>query len=64
MKASQIIAEAVAATVSKAIEAGMVTTEAELQTAGRAAMSLIMANQPALYAAYENEVADILGVAA
>ena len=64
MKASQIIAEAVAATVAKAMEAGMINNDEELQAAGRAAMHLMMTTQPELYAAYVEEVAEILAVAA
>jgi hypothetical protein len=64
MKASEIIAKAVAETVTKAMEAGMIRNEEELQTAGRAAMHLMMTTQPALYAAYQEEVAELLGCAA
>jgi len=64
LKASQIIAEAVAATVAKAMEAGMINNDEELQTAGRAAMYLMMTEHPALYAAYQEEVAEILELAA
>jgi hypothetical protein len=64
MKASEIIAEAVAATVTKAMEAGMINNEEDLQTAGRAAMHLMMTTQPELYAAYQEEVFGILAAAA
>jgi hypothetical protein len=64
MKASEIIAKAVAETVTKAMEAGMIRNEEELQTAGRAAMHLMMTTQPELYAAYQEEVAELLGCAA
>jgi len=64
MKASEIIAEAVAATVAKAMEAGMIKNDEDLQAAGRGAMYLVMTEHPALYAEYVEEVAGILGVAA
>jgi hypothetical protein len=60
MKASEIIAKAVAETVSKAMEAGMIRNEEELQTAGRAAMHLMMTTLPELWASYQEEVAGIL----
>lgn len=63
MKASEIIAKAVAETVTKAMEAGMIRSEEELQTAGRAAMHLMMTTQPELYAAYQEEVFEILQAA-
>ena len=60
MKASEIISQAVAATVTKAQESGMITNDAELQAAGKAAMSLMMTEYPDLYAAYTEEVAGLV----
>ena len=63
MKASEIIATAVAETITKATEAGMILNEEQQQTAGRAAMHLLMTTQPELWAAYQEEVFEILQAA-
>jgi len=64
VKASEIIANAVAETVTKAMEAGMIRNEEDMQTAGRAAMNLMMTTQPELWAAYQEEIFEILQAAA
>lgn len=64
MTASQIISEAVAATIKKAQESGMINSDEEMQAAGRAAISLVMTSFPDLYAAYAEEVSDSILVAA
>lgn len=63
MKASEIIASAVSTTVRKAYEAGMIQNEAEEQTAGKAALNMVMTSFPELWAAYQEEVIETLQAA-
>ena len=63
MKASEIIAKAVAETITMATEAGMITNEEQQQSAGKAALHLVMTTQPELWAAYQGEVFEILAAA-
>ena len=63
MKASQIIANVVAETITMATEAGMIANEEQQQSAGKAAMRMVMETQPELWAAYQEEVFEILQAA-